>query len=160
MDKLTIIYVDDQREVLSTISKDLQVFEKYVALEECESAHEALALLDDIEGEGDHVAVIISDHIMPGKNGVEFLAEVDTDVRFPQTKKMLLTGQATHQDTIRAINTAGIENYIEKPWDAENLVDSVKILLTKYIFSVGIDYQSYSPILHQPTLLNYLSKQV
>lgn len=160
MDKLTIIYVDDQREVLSTISKDLQVFEKYVSLEECESAAEALEVLNDVESEGDHVAVIVSDHIMPGKNGVEFLAEVHADDRFPNTKKMLLTGQATHQDTIQAINTAGVQNYLEKPWKADKLVESVKILLTKYVMSVGIDYQAYLPILHQPTLLDSLSKQV
>lgn len=160
MDKLTIIYVDDQREVLSTISKDLQVFEKYVSLEECESAAEVLEVLDDVEGEGDHVAVIVSDHIMPGKTGVELLAEVHADERFPNTKKMLLTGQATHQDTIEAINTAGVENYLEKPWKAEKLVESVKILLTKYVVKVGIDYQQYMPILDQKTLLDSLSKQV
>lgn len=160
MDKLTIIYVDDQREVLSTISKDLQVFEKYVALEECESADEVFDVLNDIENEGDHAAVIVSDHIMPGKTGVELLAEVHADDRFPNTKKMLLTGQATHQDTIQAINTAGVENYLEKPWQAEKLIQSVKVLLTKYVVKVGIDYQAYLPILDQKTLLDSLSKQV
>lgn len=160
MDKLNIIYVDDQREVLSTISKDLQVFEKFVNLEECESADEALAVLNDIDDDSDYAAVIISDHIMPGKNGVEFLIEVNQDVRFIATKKMLLTGQATHQDTIEAINKANINNYIEKPWSADKLVGNVKVLLTEFVLKAGIDYQKYLPILDQQTLLENLSKQV
>lgn len=160
MDKLNIIYVDDQREVLSTISKDLHVFEKFVLLEECESADEAFEVLNEIENEGNHAAVIISDHIMPGKNGIEFLTEIKTNNRFPLTKKMLLTGQATHHDTIEAINNAHIDNYIEKPWESIKLIAVVKVLLTKYVLESGIDYQKYLPILDQQTLLESLSKSV
>lgn len=160
MDKLNIIYVDDQREVLSTLSKDLQVFEKYCAVEECESADEALELVNELDTSGDKLAVLISDHIMPGKNGVEFLTEINHDGRFPITKKMLLTGQATHQDTITAINQAGIDKYVEKPWSSEKLIHSVKVLLTRYIFDAGIDYEPYMPILDQPTMLGYLQNKV
>jgi two-component system chemotaxis response regulator CheY len=159
MDKLNIIYVDDQREVLSTLSKDLEVFEKYLNLEECESADEAIELINEIDAAGDLVAVIISDHIMPGKTGVEFLIDIHNDGRFSQTRKMLLTGQATHQDTITAINQAHIEKYIEKPWTSEDLVESVKILLTHYILESGIAYEKYTPILHQATLFDVLQKR-
>ncbi len=160
MDKLNILYVDDQREVLSTLAKDLQVFEKYMAVEECESAGEALNLINEIDREGDFVAVIICDHIMPGMSGVDFLSRVTSDGRFSSTRKMMLTGQATHQDTIMAINQARIEKYIEKPWKKEELVEAVKILLTHYLMDTGIEYQNYLPVLHQPTLLNYLQHKV
>lgn len=158
MDKLNIIYVDDQREVLSTLSKDLEIFEKYLVVEECESAREALDLINEIDKAGDFVAVIISDHIMPGMSGVDFLTEITTDGRFDHTRKMLLTGQATHQDTIMAINQAHIEKYIEKPWKSGEFVEAVKVLLTHFVMTAGIDYKKYSPVLHQPTLLNYLHK--
>lgn len=160
MDKLNIIYVDDQREVLSTISKDLQIFEKFITLEECESAQEAFDVLSDIENQGDHAAVIISDHIMPKKNGVDFFIEVHKSKHFPLTKKVLLTGQATHQDTIGAINNAHIDNYIEKPWKAEHLVQVISSLLTKFVLESGIEYQALIPILDQQTLLENLSHQV
>ncbi len=156
MDKLNIIYVDDQREVLSALSKDLSIFEKHVNIEECESADEAMELIDEIDSNGDLVAVIISDHIMPGVSGVEFLTQINKDERFANTKKMLLTGQATHQDTIMAINNAKIEKYIEKPWKPEALVSSVKILLTEFILKLGIEYNEYMPVLDQTTLLNGL----
>lgn len=160
MDKLNIIYVDDQREVLTTLSKDLQVFEKFVNIEECESADEAMELINEIDSAGDHLAVLISDHIMPGISGVQFLSQINNDSRFRITKKVLLTGQATHQDTITAINQANIEKYIEKPWKSETLIDGVKVLLTHYIFNAGLDYQPYAQILDQPTLLAYLQRNV
>ena len=160
MDKLYIVYVDDQREVLSTLSKDLQLFEKRCSVEECESANEALELIDEIDAAGDHLAVIISDHIMPGLSGVEFLTQINKDHRFLNTRKVLLTGQATHQDTITAINQANIEKYFEKPWKSEELVEGIKELLTHYVFRAGLDYERYTEVLHQPTLLEYLQRKV
>lgn len=160
MDKLNIIYVDDQREVLSTLSKDLKVFESLINVEECESADEAISLINELDSEGDLIAVIISDHIMPGKNGVEFLIEINDDSRFKLTRKMLLTGQATHQDTITAINQANIEKYIEKPWKSEMLIADVKVLLTHFILDSGIDYEKYIPVMDQQTLLGNLQNRV
>jgi two-component system chemotaxis response regulator CheY len=160
MDKLHIIYVDDQREVLATLERDLAVFDSYCFLEECESAEEALKLINEIDAKGDSIAIIISDHVMPEKNGVELLTEIHHDDRFKKTKKVLLTGQATHQDTILAINNAGIKHYFEKPWNAKELVDEIKKLLTEYIMESGIDYSAYSNVLDTNTLYKYLHRNV
>ncbi len=159
MEKLTIVYVDDQREVLSTLSTDLEIFSEYVNLEECESAIEALEIIEEIDDEGDMLAIVISDHIMPEMSGVEFLSKVHQDSRFPLTKKILLTGQATHEDTINAINNAKIQRYISKPWKSEEVQEVVKKQLTHYILEKGIDYVPYMNILDQKTLLERLSKR-
>lgn len=156
MENLTIIYLDDQREVLTTIGKDLAVFEKHINLEECETVEEAETLIEKLYSQSDYVAVIISDHIMPGKNGVEFLSMINQDDRFEKTKKVLLTGLATHEDTITAINNANIQRYIEKPWKSETLVQMTKELLTAYIMENGIEYEPYMEILDQKTLYQYL----
>lgn len=156
MDKLKIICLDDQREVLSTLTQNLTLFEKHLEIEECESAQEAEEILDEIDAEGNHVPVIISDHVMPGKNGVEFLTDVKSDGRFKYTKKVLLTGLATHKDTIKAINDAGIDKYLEKPWDGDELIQVVKVLLTRFLLEKGLDYDKYMEILDQNTLYEAL----
>ena len=158
MEKLNIIYVDDQREVLSTIGKELEPFEDYFILEECESADETMELLDEVDLNGDFVAIIICDHIMPGKNGIELLTEINEDNRFEHTKKILLTGMATHKDTIMAINKAGIDHYLEKPWKSDELIAMVKELVTLYILEKGIDYNPYLKILDQKILYDKLHK--
>jgi two-component system, chemotaxis family, chemotaxis protein CheY len=159
MEKIFIICIDDQRDVLDAIAKDLALFEAMFRLEECESADEAEEVLDEIEADGDHVALIISDHVMPGKSGVDFLVEVNEDDRFQRTKKMLLTGLATHEDTIQAINDAAIDRYIEKPWNPDQLVQNTKVLLTEYILKAGINYEPYRQYLDPQTLFEILRKQ-
>lgn len=158
MDKPHIIVVDDQRDVLTTVLKDLEGFSDYFKMDECESAEEAKELLDEIDGEGEAAALIVCDHIMPDQNGVDFLIELNNDSRFRHTRKLLLTGLATHKDTITAINAARIDRYIEKPWDKEALIGVVKVLLTNFLLDAGLDYQPYLPVLDQPTLYQELRR--
>lgn len=153
MDKLNVICVDDQREVLSAVLQDLEPLSDWLNIEDCESADEVLELMDELDAEGERIAVLVSDHVMPGKTGVELLSEVSRDRRFLLTKKILLTGQATHTDTINAINAAGINQYFEKPWQAEVLVAAIRRLVTEYIFDVGLDYTPYHAHLDQEVLL-------
>jgi len=156
MKKPNIVCVDDQREVLATLKKDLEEFIELFKIEYCESAEEAMELIEEIDENGDHLALLICDHIMPVSNGIDFLIEVDKDIRFTKTQKLLLTGLATHQDTIVAINSASIDFYVEKPWESKNLVGAVKNLITKYILSTGIEYKKFLPILDQELLYKEL----
>ncbi len=156
MKKPAILCIDDQREVLAALMKDLEPLEEHFALIECESALEAHQVLDDLDDRGEPLALIVCDHVMPGQSGIDFLIEAGRDLRFQDTKKMLLTGLATHQDTIRAINSAGIDYYVEKPWEDADLLKAVKVLLTRYVVQSGLDYQPYLPVLDQETLYEFL----
>ncbi len=156
MEKLNIICVDDQREVLSAVLQDLEPLCFWLNIEDCESASEALDLMDELDANGEHIALVISDHVMPEKTGVEFLTEISGDPRFTHTKKVLLTGQATHSDTINAINSAGINRYLEKPWGTSDLIECVRTLATEYIFESGLDYSQWQNELDQKVLLSRL----
>jgi len=156
MEKINIICVDDEREVLESVSRDLDYFSDMFNIEECESAFECLALLEALDAQQEYVALIISDHIMPEKSGVELLTEVAKDNRFLGTKKLLLTGLATQADTIQAINNAKLDNFLEKVWDPKELLQMVKELITEYIVEKGIDYEEYIEKLDAPTLYRLL----
>ncbi len=152
MDKINIICVDDEREVLDSVSRDLAYFADMFNIEECESAFECLELLEELDAQQEYVGVIISDHVMPEKSGVELLTEVALDNRFLGTKKLLLTGLATQADTIRAINNAKLDNFLEKVWDPQELLQTVKELMTEYIVEKGLEYEDYIEKLDPPTL--------
>jgi two-component system, chemotaxis family, chemotaxis protein CheY len=158
MDKIYILLVEDQREVLQAVAKDLEFFEDAFVIEECESAAEAVSLMEKIDKSGDRIALIISDHVMPDKSGVDFLIEMNADERFKSTRKILLTGLATHRDTIRAINHAAIDKYLEKPWKSDDLIANVKKLVTEYILAKGIDYESYMRFLDAATIFENIRK--
>lgn len=158
MNKLFIICIDDQQEVLNALEQDLSFFESHLSIEVCDTGNEALELMDEIDSNGDHLAVLISDQVMPKMTGVDVLQKVQEDDRFTGTQKILLTGLATHKDTIDAINQGGLDYYIEKPWDKEHIIEIVKKALTYFITSKGIDYQPYMDVLDQNTLYETLRK--
>src|ERR1041384_5249318 len=94
------------------------------------SGDEAVALFDELTREGEAIAVVIADQIMPGMKGVELLEIVDR--RLPATTKILLTGQAGLDAVIDAINRAHLNQYIGKPWDETQLLLGVENLLRQF----------------------------
>ncbi len=156
METINIICVDDQPEVLDSVMRDLRPLTPHVRLEDATSVDECRELVEQIDAEGDHVALIISDQVMPGATGVELLRAIAADRRFAKTRKVLLTGQASHADTIEAINDGHIDNYVEKPWQPEKLLAVVKRLLTLYVLDAGLETAPLMPVLDQPTLLRKL----
>ena len=63
----------------------------------------------------DTVALFLSDQRMPGMTGVDFLQQALTI--YPDAKRVLLTAYADTEAAIRAINSAKIHYYLNKPWD-------------------------------------------
>ena len=90
---------------------------------------------------------MLSDHRLPGKSGVDFLVELTADPRFSSTRTVLVTGQADQSDTIKALNQAGLDYYIAKPWDPQTLRNVVREQLTDYVLEAGIDPLPYMPVL-------------
>lgn len=156
METINIICVDDQQEVLDSVMRDLRPLTSHVRLEEASSVADCMQLIDQIDEDGDHIAIVISDQVMPGETGTELLGKITADRRFSKTRKVLLTGQATHADTINAINDGHIDNYIEKPWQPEKLLAVVKRLLTLYVLDAGLDHNEYLPVLDATTLFSKL----
>lgn len=160
MEKLFIVCVDDQSEVLTALERDLAPFDEKLMVEVCDTGQEALDLMEEIDSQGDHVAVVISDQVMPEMNGVTFLAKVSSDSRFSETQKILLTGQATHQDTIEAINLGGISQYLQKPWQQDQLIEVVKTRLTDFVLAKGIDYAGFQELMDHQRILEEMRKRV
>ena len=65
------------------------------------------------------VDLVISDYLMPDIDGLEFLYSVKK--MYPETARILLTGYADKKNAIKAINEVGLFQYIEKPWDNDQL---------------------------------------
>jgi len=127
----TIVCVDDEQAVLNQLSTQLtRRFGSTHVVECAESAEEALNLVEEIFAAGDRVEVLISDQVMPGMKGDRFLEAVHAT--HPSVMKVLLTGQGGLDSAIHAINHAGLDRYIEKPWEAEDLAMSIHSLLAQH----------------------------
>jgi len=135
MSKPVIICVDDEKVVLDSLSKELEfsLGDDFV-IEPAESGEEALELLQDLINENKDIPVLISDQLMPGMKGDELLKEVHNIL--PTTRKILLTGQATMNSVVNAINQAQLYRYIAKPWDATDLKLTVQEAAKSYFLDV------------------------
>jgi two-component system, cell cycle response regulator len=126
-----ILCVDDEEGILTALRQQLRGrFGDECEIEVAQSAGDALELMDELHKDGETVAVIIADQIMPGMKGVELLEEVHR--RSPATTKILLTGQAGLDAVVAAINRAALNHYIPKPWDEPDLRLAVENLLRQY----------------------------
>jgi diguanylate cyclase (GGDEF)-like protein len=129
--KEVIVCVDDEEGVLRVLRAQLGArFGHECQVLTARSGDEAVALFDELSRDGESIALVIADQIMPGMKGVELLEIVDR--RLPATTKILLTGQAGLDAVIDAINRAHLNQYISKPWDETQLLLGVESLLRQY----------------------------
>ena len=108
-----IAIVDDEDMVLTSLRSFLLLETDY-EVETWKSPREALESLRK-----KNLDLIISDYLMPEMNGIEFLLEVKKI--HPFATRILLTGYADKENAIKAINEVGLYQYVEKPWDNNDL---------------------------------------
>ena len=108
-----LLIVDDEEMVLSSLRSFLTLETEYEVLT-FSSAAEALEAVN-----GRTIDLVVSDYLMPGMTGIDFLLEVKK--LQPHATRILLTGYADKENAIKAINEVGLYQYVEKPWDNNEL---------------------------------------
>ncbi len=78
------------------------------------NAMEGLELLNS-----ETIDLVISDYRMPEMNGIEFLKLVKE--KYPQVIRIILTGQASTNAAIGAINEGAVYRFLTKPWNEQEL---------------------------------------
>lgn len=134
MSKPVLMAVDDDAEVLRAIERDLR--RKYAGdyrVLRAESAAAALEIVKELKVRQNPLALFLVDQRMPGLSGVEFLERAGK--LFPDAKRALLTAYADTDAAIKAINDAGVNHYLLKPWDPpeENLYPVLDDLLEDWV---------------------------
>ncbi len=131
MPKPVILCVDDEKIILETLKRQLkEEFGKTYSYEFADNADEAMELIEELEEENVKIIVIVSDWLMPGKKGDEFLIDVHNS--HPKIVKMMLTGQADGEAVERAKKQANLHCCLHKPWSHAELVEAIKSGLEKF----------------------------
>jgi thioredoxin reductase (NADPH) len=114
--KPVILAVDDDREVLGAIERDLrkQYRSEYKVMAAV-SPDEARDAARKLKSRGAPVALFLVDQRMPEMTGTQLFVELKK--LFPDAKKVLLTAYADTEAAIAAINDVGLDHYLMKPWD-------------------------------------------
>jgi len=111
-----ILIVDDEKNVLIALHTTLKRAKQFKSdIRIAENCTAAWAELDKQEFD-----IVLSDYMMPGTNGIEFLTEVKE--RFPGTIRVLITAYSGLDIAKEAINKADVQFFIEKPWKSDELI--------------------------------------
>ena len=145
-----IIAVDDDKQVLESITRDLrsEYGEDYRIISTTDP-QEALEALKDIKNKKEAVALFVADQRMPEMDGVEFLGKALKV--FPDARRVLLTAYSDTEAAIKAINEVQLDYYFVKPWDPpeEKLYPVLEGLLADWQATQSPDFEGIRVIGYQ-----------
>jgi adenylate cyclase len=120
-----ILCVDDEPTVLAVtlnILRDTFPKDEFIGIEDSRAAHAILS--------GQEIAVVLTDLSMPNVDGAQILKQAHEANR--KTVTILVTGRASAEGLIRAINEGYLWKCLEKPWNCEQMGKLVKDALALY----------------------------
>jgi len=118
----TLLLVDDELEILNALRRSLSREPYQVLL--AVNADEALEILGR-----ESVDLLLTDIDMPGMNGLELVALVRKE--YPDTVRMLLTGDASLPSALDAINRGEVHRYLTKPLRQDALRSTLREALER-----------------------------
>ncbi len=125
---LYVLAIDDDPTILQMVKDILQAHGHTVTT--APDAETGLQLLQS-QSPDKPFDLIVSDIMMPGMNGLEFLQAVKIDAKLSIIPVILLTAEKQPEDIMRGY-TYGADYYIEKPFAAKQLVQGVALLFPGY----------------------------
>lgn len=129
--RAAIVCVDDEWAILKSLGGQLKRnFGREYDIELANSAEEALMLCAELVSDGKEIPLIISDQKMQGMGGDALLVQLHA--LYPNTLKIMLTGQADADSVGNVVNAAALYRYIRKPWDERDLMLTVVEALRRF----------------------------
>ena len=125
MEQKAILCVDDELIILMALMQEIkQNFGNRFVYVKATNADDALSTIEEMEEEGISVSLIISDLLMPGTKGDEFLEIVNN--RYNGIKSILITGLADKETLVRIKNIESVLGILKKPWPKMELKNLIK----------------------------------
>jgi len=114
----TLLIVDDEPRIFQALRRALHKEDLEVL--HAASGDEALELIDRVGA----IDVVLADQNMPGMSGSQFLSLLRQ--RWPNTVRMMLTGEAQLDVVSKAVNQGQIANFFTKPCDEAELIVAIR----------------------------------
>ncbi len=135
--KPTILFVEDNIDLLDFVSKDLMT--SYLVLK-ATNAQEALETM-----ENENIQLVISDVMLPGMDGFAFCEKIKTDLETSHIPVIILTAKSALKARLEGLES-GADAYIEKPFIIEHLKLQIANLLEnrRHI----MEHYASSPLAH------------
>jgi len=114
--KDAVLLIDDEKALLAVYAAAL---EPHFSVATATSVQEAESLLRKRK-----FKVVVSDHLMPGGNGMSFLVRMREE--YPEMQRVLVTAFMKPEMLLRSVNEAALFRYLLKPISLAELVAVVQ----------------------------------
>jgi len=118
MEKKKILIVDDEMDIVETLSMALEK-EGY----ECMTANNGIDALNMARAENPNI--ILLDIMLPKMNGYKVARLLKFDEKYKHIPVIMLTARSQETDRIQGIET-GADDYLTKPFDLKTLISMIK----------------------------------
>lgn len=123
IEDMNVLVVDDEEKICSLIKVFLETsfnFKSIVIATTVVQANQKL-----INQEFD---LLITDHVLPGKLGIDFIKNLRQSVKFNRLRVILISGYLQQEDVLKAIGV-GVRNVLVKPFTRQQLIQQVNEVL-------------------------------
>lgn len=123
IEDMNVLVLDDEEKICSLIKVFLETsfhFKSIVIATTVVQANQKL-----INQEFD---LLITDHVLPGKLGIDFIKNLRQSVKFNRLRVILISGYLQQEDVLRAIGV-GVRNVLVKPFTRQQLIQQVNDVL-------------------------------
>jgi len=123
--KKAILCLDDEVVVLLALTRELKMaFGSRFVYEQATDAEHGLDAVEELSREGIEVIFVITDWLMPGMKGDEFIEHIHE--RHPEINAIMITGQADQAAIERIKRNPAVRAVMPKPWNARELVGTIE----------------------------------
>ena len=123
-----IVCVDDDEMILISLKQELIAhFNGRYRYESALNAEEALDLIDELVADKIYIILVITDWLMPGMNGDEFLMKVHE--KYPEIQTLVITGYADILAVSKARQRISLSGVITKPWNSDELIQKIETVI-------------------------------
>lgn len=120
---MNVLVVDDEEKICELIKIFLESAFPFHSVVAAPNAAQAMQKFANQEFD-----LLIIDHVMPGKAGVEFIEQLRNSVRYNKIKVILISGYLQQEDVLQAIQL-GIRHIVVKPFTRQQLINQVGDIL-------------------------------
>lgn len=134
MNKVRVLMIDDNVKLINAVKEYFKNSEDVSIVLE---AYDGLEGYETIKNNLDNFDVILLDLIMPHKDGIYVLEQMRKD---HINKKVIIETSYNTSEVIREVSEFGVDYFILKPFDLEDLEKKIKAILNRKNDNQSIDF--------------------
>ncbi len=124
--EMKVLVVDDMKVMRKLVSKTLAEL-KLTNIVQAEDGKQAWDIINQCKKDGTPIEFVVSDWNMPNMTGLELLQKIRSTPEFKKLPFLMVTAEGEKENVVKAV-TAGVSNFIVKPFTSEALCAKVDVI--------------------------------